>query len=62
MFGSSEARQERQTTPKALWSGLDNAWQEAFRQAWEAFRTGNIAVGACATTPPGRWFTRPVTA
>jgi hypothetical protein len=32
MFGRSEARQERQTTPKALWSGLDNAWQEAFRK------------------------------
>jgi tRNA(Arg) A34 adenosine deaminase TadA len=29
---------------------LDNAWQEAFRQAWDAFRTGDIAVGACATT------------
>jgi tRNA(Arg) A34 adenosine deaminase TadA len=36
-----------------LWSGLGDAWQEAFRQAWEAFRTGNIAVGACVTTPDG---------
>ncbi len=44
---------ERQTGPHRVWSGLDNAWHEAFRQAWEAFRTGNIAVGACATTPAG---------
>jgi tRNA(Arg) A34 adenosine deaminase TadA len=39
--------------PEAVWSGLDAAWLEAFRQAWEAFRTGNIPVGACATTPDG---------
>ena len=37
-----------------LWAGLDKAWQEAFRQAWEALRSGNIAVGACASTPDGR--------
>jgi tRNA(Arg) A34 adenosine deaminase TadA len=36
-----------------MWSGLDEAWQEAFRQAWEALRTGNIAVGACAARPDG---------
>ena len=36
-----------------LWSGLDDSWQEAFRQAWEALRTGNIAVGACATLSDG---------
>jgi tRNA(Arg) A34 adenosine deaminase TadA len=36
-----------------IWSGLDKPWQEAFRQAWEALRTGNIAVGACAATPEG---------
>lgn len=35
------------------WSGLDACWREAFRQAWEALRTGNIAVGACAATPEG---------
>jgi len=36
-----------------LWASLDDPWQEAFRQAWEALRTGNIAVGACASTPDG---------
>lgn len=36
-----------------LWASLDEAWQEAFRQAWDAFRTGNIAVGACAASPDG---------
>jgi tRNA(Arg) A34 adenosine deaminase TadA len=36
-----------------IWAGLDEAWQEAFRQAWEALRTGNIAVGACASAPDG---------
>jgi tRNA(Arg) A34 adenosine deaminase TadA len=40
-------------TPGAVWSGLDSSWQEAFRQAWEALRTGNIGVGACAATPDG---------
>jgi tRNA(adenine34) deaminase len=37
-----------------LWAGLDGPWQEAFRQAWEALRTGNIAVGACASTTDGQ--------
>ena len=37
-----------------LWAGLDEPWQQAFRQAWEALRTGNIAVGACASTPDGQ--------
>ena len=36
-----------------IWAGLDEPWQEAFRQAWEALRTGNIAVGACASTADG---------
>lgn len=36
-----------------LWAGLDEPWQESFRQAWEALRTGNIAVGACASTADG---------
>jgi tRNA(Arg) A34 adenosine deaminase TadA len=40
-------------TADAIWAGLDEAWREAFRQAWEALRTGNIAVGACAATPDG---------
>jgi tRNA(Arg) A34 adenosine deaminase TadA len=43
-----------EATPEELWSGLDEAWQESFRQAWEAFRTGNIPVGACASTPDGK--------
>jgi tRNA(adenine34) deaminase len=36
-----------------LWSSLDEPWQEAFRQAWEALCSGNIAVGACASTSDG---------
>jgi tRNA(Arg) A34 adenosine deaminase TadA len=36
-----------------VWQTLDEAWREAFRQAWEALRTGNIAVGACASAPDG---------
>jgi tRNA(adenine34) deaminase len=44
---------ELATTPEELWSGLDDPWREAFRQAWEAFRTGNIPIGACASTPDG---------
>lgn len=39
---------------EAVWAGLDACWQEAFRQSWEALRSGNIAVGACASTPEGR--------
>jgi tRNA(Arg) A34 adenosine deaminase TadA len=37
--------------PSGIWGELDGPWREAFRQAWEAFRTGNIAVGAVASTP-----------
>jgi tRNA(Arg) A34 adenosine deaminase TadA len=37
-----------------IWAGLDMPWQEAFHQAWEALRTGNIAVGACASTADGK--------
>ncbi len=40
-------------TPEDLWSELDDPWREAFRQGWEAFRTGNIPIGACASTPEG---------
>ena len=36
-----------------IWAGLDEPWQEAFRQAWEALQTGNSAVGACASTAAG---------
>ena len=43
----------RPATAARLWSALDEAWQESFRQAWEALRTGNIPVGACASTPDG---------
>jgi tRNA(adenine34) deaminase len=35
------------------WSALDEPWREAFRQAWQARRSGNIPVGACASTPDG---------
>ncbi|HET9076465.1 MAG TPA: nucleoside deaminase [Acidimicrobiales bacterium] len=44
----------RAEDPGKVWSDLDAAWQEAFRQAWEALRTGNIPVGACASTADGR--------
>ena len=36
-----------------LWTALDEPWQEAFRQAWAALRSGTIAVGACASTSDG---------
>jgi tRNA(adenine34) deaminase len=49
----SELAAEPQLTPEAAWSGLDAAWLEAFRQAWEALRTGNIPIGASAATPDG---------
>ncbi|HTU74897.1 MAG TPA: nucleoside deaminase [Trebonia sp.] len=35
------------------WADLDQAWLVAFGQAWEALRSGNIAVGACIATPDG---------
>jgi tRNA(Arg) A34 adenosine deaminase TadA len=35
------------------WLELDEPWKEAFRQAWEAVRSGTIGVGACASTPDG---------
>jgi tRNA(Arg) A34 adenosine deaminase TadA len=44
---------ELAAAPGELWSGLDDAWREAFRQAWEALRTGNIPVGACASAADG---------
>jgi hypothetical protein len=48
-----DATLNAQVTAETLWAGLDEGWQEAFRQAWEALRTGNIAVGACAALPDG---------
>jgi tRNA(Arg) A34 adenosine deaminase TadA len=42
-----------QTDVMDPWQELDEAWREAFRQAWEALRTGNIPIGACAATPDG---------
>ena len=35
------------------WRKLDEPWREAFRQAWDAFRTGNVPVGAVASTADG---------
>jgi tRNA(Arg) A34 adenosine deaminase TadA len=46
-------RAEPGVSAEGLWSGLDECWQEAFRQAWAALRAGSIAVGACAATPDG---------
>jgi tRNA(Arg) A34 adenosine deaminase TadA len=36
-----------------VWADLDDPWQEAFRQGWEALRTGNIPVGAVASSQDG---------
>ena len=40
-------------TAAQAWDGIDEAWREAFRQGWEAVRSGNIGVGACASTLDG---------
>lgn len=40
--------------PRAVWATLDPAWIEAFRQAWEALRSGNVPVGACVTNSGGQ--------
>jgi tRNA(Arg) A34 adenosine deaminase TadA len=53
MLDGDDANGEPPVTPEGLWLSLDDSWQEAFRQAWEALRTGNIPVGACAATPDG---------
>jgi tRNA(Arg) A34 adenosine deaminase TadA len=42
-----------QATAAQVWADLDDPWQEAFRQAWEALRTGNIPVGAVASSQDG---------
>jgi len=44
---------ELAAAPEELWSGLDDAWREAFRQGWEALRSGSIPIGACASTTDG---------
>jgi tRNA(Arg) A34 adenosine deaminase TadA len=51
---ASEIAEGEERVPAAcLWAELDEAWREAFRQAWEAVRGGNIGVGACASTHDG---------
>ena len=50
---SEVAASEATASAAALWAGLDEPWREAFRQAWEALRTGNVAVGACASAADG---------
>jgi tRNA(adenine34) deaminase len=42
-----------QATAAQVWADLDEPWREAFRQGWEALRTGNIPVGAVASSPDG---------
>jgi tRNA(adenine34) deaminase len=42
-----------QGTAAQVWADLDEPWREAFRQGWEALRTGNIPVGAVASSPDG---------
>lgn len=54
VLGGGSGHKGSPATPDVLWPALDDAWQEAFRQAWEAFRTGNIAIGACANYPGRR--------
>jgi hypothetical protein len=40
------AEGEERVSATWTWAELDEAWREAFRQAWEAVRGGNIGVGA----------------
>ena len=42
-----------QAAPARAWADLDEPWREAFRQGWEALRTGNIPVGAVASSQDG---------
>ncbi|MGH3298745.1 MAG: nucleoside deaminase [Trebonia sp.] len=44
---------EKGASAAYLWTELDEPWREAFRQAWQAVCSGNIGVGACASTPEG---------
>jgi tRNA(Arg) A34 adenosine deaminase TadA len=48
-----EPEQRPESDAARSWLELDEPWREAFRQAWEAVRGGNIGVGACASTPDG---------
>jgi tRNA(Arg) A34 adenosine deaminase TadA len=50
----SEPQHEAGSDAARAWLELDEPWREAFRQAWEAVRGGNIGVGACASTPDGQ--------
>jgi tRNA(Arg) A34 adenosine deaminase TadA len=42
-----------QATAAQVWADLDEPWREAFRQGWGALRTGNIPVGAVASSQDG---------
>jgi len=42
-----------QATAVQVWADLDEPWREAFRQGWEALRTGNVPVGAVASSQGG---------
>jgi tRNA(Arg) A34 adenosine deaminase TadA len=42
-----------QAAPAQVWADLDEPWREAFRQGWEALRTGNVPVGAVASSQDG---------
>jgi tRNA(Arg) A34 adenosine deaminase TadA len=42
-----------EATAAQTWADLDEPWREAFRQGWEALRTGNIPVGAVASSRDG---------
>ena len=42
-----------QATAAQVWADLDEPWRETFRQGWEALRTGNIPVGAVASSQDG---------
>ena len=51
--GLVDSTRASQPTAAQAWADLDDAWREAFRQGWEALRTGNIPVGAVASSQDG---------
>jgi tRNA(Arg) A34 adenosine deaminase TadA len=51
--GLVDVTRASQPTAAQVWADLDDPWQEAFRQGWEALRTGNIPVGAVASSQDG---------
>jgi tRNA(Arg) A34 adenosine deaminase TadA len=51
--GPADGPTDGPTEAARMWADLDQAWLVAFGQAWEALRSGNIAVGACVATPDG---------